>query len=148
MTNLPIENHPELLQEYGRALACIGAVDLMLIGYITTKDASKTFRQLEEDFTLGQKVGLARDKKWLGPVLITKLLDLNEDRKTLAHGVTGEIVENNNANNKSGKFVISHKGQKNFDLTFLQAISTKAKKLTVDMYNAMPIPAQYKRTIS
>lgn len=148
--NLLIEDHPKLLKEYGRVFVWINVVDYMLIGFIQIKDASKTFKQLEENFTLGQKIGLIRDKKWLETELIERLEDLNIDRIILAHGISGEIVvDPQNPHIKSGKFIISHKKiQKDFDETFLQDIGKKAEKLTIELYNVLPIPKKYKQHLS
>ena len=90
-THLPIERKPEILQEYGRAFACINLVES---GINTVLSHKGKFSQADPELTLilfdqmmlGQKIGLAQ--KFLSKKLVSDLWKLNEKRVLLAHGIT------------------------------------------------------------
>lgn len=140
-SNLPIEDHPDLLQEYGRALACINIVEKMVNGLIKEKDTTRDYVELEGK-NFAPKIRDIKNNNWLEDNLVQRLFDLNDARVTLAHGISGEKVDPSNPDIRSGKFVISHKGEKLFNKTWLEGISNEAKELTWELYKALPKPNQ------
>jgi hypothetical protein len=138
MTHLRIEDYPEILQEYGRALACINSVEWHLNLLIIEKGRSLSghtgfINALLEETFLGKKIELAKKCRLISQKLSSKIHRLNDDRLMLAHGVIGEINDPDHLTSRSGKFDITHKGQKPFSKSLLEDITKRAKEIMEEL---------------
>ncbi|MFA6528152.1 MAG: hypothetical protein WCT46_01270 [Candidatus Gracilibacteria bacterium] len=138
MSKLPIENHPELLQEYGRAIAWFNMAEsylnmVLLVKGGLIKSNVKLVNQILDGMMVGKKISLAGT--FLRDELIKKLWKLNSNRVLLAHGVTGEKVPSDNPKFKTGQFSIQH-NQKDYPFTkeILAETINLAKELSVELH--------------
>jgi hypothetical protein len=127
---LPIEAHPDLLREYGRALAWISMVefDLNWLIKIKGKLIEADFKMVDDDLDnmiIGKKIKIA--EQFIDKKIISDLWQLNDRRLILVHGISG-------ANTETGEMSIEHK-KKEQPLTnkFLEDTTEKAKMISEEL---------------
>lgn len=119
-THLPIERKPIILQEYGRAFACINLVETGVNSILQSLAGFKNPDPELDEMTLGKKIRLAKDL--LPKDLVSDLWKLNDNRLLLAHGIT--MVGDNDS------IAISHKQTvKELSEGFLNETTNLAKAL-------------------
>lgn len=133
-TRLPIESYPELMQEYGRAMAWINMIDYLLNlvirvrGNLLNSDYELVGKILD-DMIFGRKIAITENI--IDSKIRKKLNTLNEKRLFLAHGITGEEVPADNPSQKTGKLIINHKKkQVLLDKDFLDDTTKIAQELS------------------
>ena len=120
---LPIEEHLEIMTEYGRAFAYLNLLDSTLNLVLSTKGELRNAHMLMvneilDEMMMGKKIKLA--ERFLSKNLIDNLWKLNDQRVLLAHGITGG----------GNELTIFHKRKAEpFTKAFLIKISESAKTL-------------------
>ena len=137
--NLPIENDPELLTEYGRAFAFINFVEFLLGEMILMRQklylGDKKERDKIKDKTLGQQIKLA--KGIIDSNILDEISKLNEKRKIMAHGVTVGGV---------GDFLIVHnKGNHPLNKKSIGEVITLARSCLGIMHEALLKGTNYEK---
>jgi len=136
--NLPIEEHPEILQEYGRALAYINLVEALLENIIRFSLDTKQPEFLDKIFSemmLGKKINTA--ESIIGKDVTKDLWKLNKARITLVHGVTG-IREKDDGSIRKGDLYIWHKSEiKPLTKDYLTKTTEKAKIILSELFKIM-----------
>jgi hypothetical protein len=129
---LPIEEHPDLLQEYGRAFAYLNLLENTLKNFLIIKrglnngnDILRANKQFDSKM-MGEKIELA--KSFLNDQIIAELENLNNKRKLLAHGITGGGEE----------IIIFHKKEaKPFNKELLEDIVSSARQLHIKLLHEL-----------
>lgn len=115
---LPIEDYPDLLQEYGRAFAWINVVEFTLDNFLLWKirpkeTDSKITRRMLDKMTLGKKISFVSEKGYLKEEIIKDLWELNRFRISLAHGISSaSTISLFHENNKGEKYIEEYKFSK------------------------------------
>lgn len=133
---LPIEAFPDLLFEYGRALAWINMAEFELNLLIKVK--TKLIRadheivdNLLDDMMIGKKISLAQ--QFLSKKLISDLWELNNRRLLLAHGLSGQ-------NMNTGELSIKHKKvEQQITKPYLEETTKKAQLVSEELEKELRI---------
>lgn len=134
MSKIPLENNPELAQKYGIAFAWINLVEenlkwALLIKNKLTNNVPKFVMDLFDSHTLGQKILIAENS--IDNKIIGKLRDLNNKRRIIAHGLTGQTyVTIDNKLTPTDNYTIEHKGNTIPLKDFLDGTTTLAKEIS------------------
>lgn len=115
MCKIPLEDNRELAKKYGIAFGWINLIEeqlkwALLIKSNLTNNVPKVVIDLFDNQMLGQKIMIAENL--LDKRIISKLRDLNNKRRVIAHGVTGQTyVTIDNKATPTDNYTISHQGK-------------------------------------